>query len=381
MNRSDELKKIVFLYLVVFSLPAIAFQSACKEDILPFCSKESGINDPEVILNCLKKNVSKLSMTCKQEIQRAAKIVKQTTPPGGGSLGLLGGMTGIAPLTPMLMIDGRVLPSEAKEHDSSAVTENNLKISLPLKLKGPHTSSISLNSGVLNLGEKQTLNNGKRINRDLYRSEIGIQYGLALENKRSFGLQGSFGYTGDAFTSETQSYSVSANYSYPGKESGHWVLMLMASSVSPFGPIPIPGFFYVHRTQNFTGVFGFPILSMQWTPIAPWSFSFSALGPIIRAEAAYGTLDSYQIYSAFVWTQQRYMLNEREKDKERLTMEEKKLEIGLRHQLSKSVFVDLQSGLSFDRSLYIGEDVYDDKGGKALFDNSLYVGWNLRFLF
>lgn len=78
--------------------------------------------------------------------------------------------------------------------------------------------------------------------------------------------------------------------------------MVMMSNNSPLGTyVPIPGFFYIYRTPTFTGLFGLPILSMQWTPVNPWSFSFSAFGPTIKSEVTYGTVDKTQFLPGLGW--------------------------------------------------------------------------------
>lgn len=379
------MKMIALLAFLLSSGMAIAqqpkFYSACKEQIIEICNAEHEKKDFREIFKCLQNNEAKLSSDCKQEIQRSAKVVGQTTPPGGGPLGMLGGMTSLGALIPMLTYEGRVVPAGG-EKKSPAFLENNFRLSVPVYKSESHTVSTSVASNILHLDKRVEMNTGYKLPHDFYRSELGLQYSKRLENQRAYGFQGSFGYTGDKFNSETQSYSFNANYSYPGATGGHWVLMLIFSNNNPLGDgIPIPGFFYIHRTPTFTGVFGLPVLSMQWTPVNPWSFSISALGPIIRSEASYGTIDETQYFTGLSWTQERYILSERVKDEDRLTFEEKRAEIGLRRPLGKKIFAELKTGYNFDRSVYIGEKLFDKAGGKSNLENSWITSWSLRFLF
>lgn len=358
------------------------FVDVCKIQIAELCQEETKTKDPKAIFKCLAKNESKLSDECKQEIQRTAKLINQTTPPGSGPLGMLGGMTSLGPMIPMLTYEGRVVPSGDNGKKAPAIAENNLRLNIPVYRNESHTVSTSVTNNILHLEKRVTLDSGLKLPHDFYRTELGLQYTRRLPEQRTYGLQGTFGYTGDKFNPDTQTYSVNANYSYPGKSGGHWVLMLIFSNNNPLGDgVPIPGFFYVHRTQTFTGVFGLPVMSMQWTPVNPWAFSFSMLGPIIRAEASYGTIDETQFFVGLGWTQQRYMLSERVKEDDRLTFEEKRAEIGLRRPLGPKIFAELKAGYAFDRAVYIGEGLLNRDGGEDNLGNAWSAGWTFRFLF
>lgn len=376
------------IVIVILSLCGMAqaqnssFISVCKEQITALCGTENEKKESKEILKCLSKNEERLSQECKQEIQRAAKVIRQTTPPGGGPLGMLGGMTSIGPLVPMLLYEGRLVPSDEDKKRSPSITENNLRLSIPVYKSDTQTVSTSLSNSLLHLDKGVTLSSGLKLPSDFYRSEVGLQYTRRMEGQKSYGFQGNFGYTGDEFNSETQSYSFNANYSYPGSKGGHWVLMLIFSNNNPLGDgVPIPGFFYIHRTPTFTGVFGLPVMSMQWTPVNPWSFSLSALGPVIRSEASYGTIDETQYFLGLSWNQQRYMLSERKEEDDRLTFEEKRAELGLRRPFGDKVYAELKVGYAFDRSIYMGEKLFDKAGGEAGLGNSWFAGWTLRVLF
>ena len=373
--------------ILLISFTAYAQQPAptmtmCEGQIALYCSAERETKDLREILKCLVKNDDKLSTECKQEIQRYAQASRQTAPPGGGPLGALGGLTGAGSQVPSASYAGFYIAAPGDNSATPAMTENNLNISMPLFKGETDTVSATVTAGNLYLNKPITLDSNIVVPNDLYRFDAGLQYTRQLPEKRSFGIRGSVGYTGDKVDKKTESFNVSANYSFPGSKEGHWILMVFISNNSPLGTyVPVPGFFYIYRTQTFTGLFGIPILSMQWTPVNPWSFSFSAFGPTVKTEAAYGAIDQTQFFTGLGWKQQRYMLSSRLNEDDRLTFEEKNAEIGFRRPLSQSLYSEFQTGYVFDRSVYMGEGLFNKDSGEAKLDSSWYVKWSLRLAF
>ena len=309
------------------------------------------------------------------------QISRQTTPPGGGPLGAIAGMTGMSAQVPTVGYEGRVVTSRDQSR-TPVLYENSLNVSAPLLKSGPSTLSSSLNVGSFHFSDSVVLSSGREIPDDLYKAEVGINYSYKFGNKKSWGLRGTLGYTGDEFKNDTKSYTINANYSFPGSERSQWVWFLMYSNNSPFGAdFPLPGFFYIYRTQKFTGLFGLPIVSLQWTPVNPWTFSFSAFGPQLKTEVSYGAVDRTQIFSGTSWRQQRFILTDRKNDDERLTMEEMNAELGVRQPLWQGGLGELQVGYAFDRSLYAGDGLFNYEGGKALLQSNWYLKAALKAAF
>ena len=369
-----------FLFPVTWAQEMKPLES-CRAFIQVHCSDIPTGNVREAV-KCLSNHRNELSDSCKDEIQRFVKVLRQTTPPGGGPLGMLGGMTSLAAQVPMFTYDGQLLPAGSERQKSPSIIENNLGFSMPVLVSGQDKISMSLNAGKLSTGEAVTLDSGLKLPQDFYRTSVGLQYSHRLPNNRTYGVQGSFGYTGDKFNTDTQSYNLRANYSYPGSKEGHWVLMVLFSNNSPLGDgVPIPGFFYIHKTENFTGVFGLPILSLQWTPADGWSFSFSALGPLIKSEVSYGSIDETQVFTGVSWNQQRYLLTSPENEDDRLTFEDKKLEVGLRRPIARKMLGEIKLGYSFDRAVYVGEGLFNRDTGETNLKSSSFFIWSVRYMF
>lgn len=354
----------------------------CKGQVELYCQAEKNHKDIREILKCLVKNDDKLSNECKQEIQRFAQAARQTTPPGGGPLGALGGLTGMGAQVPSLGYEGRFVPSHDGRPKTPALTENNLNASVPVFKTEKDTVAVALGGSNMHLSEPIILNSGTKVPADFYRAEAGVQYSRKLEGQKTIGVRGSLGYMGDKINKETETFNISANYSFPGSKENSWVLMVMMSNNSPLGTyVPIPGFFYIYRTPTFTGLFGLPVLSMQWTPVNPWSFSFSAFGPTVKSEVAHGAVDKMQFFTGFGWRQQRFILSERTNEDERLTVEEKNAEIGFRRPLFQGVFSEFQAGYSFDRYVYAGERLFNKDGGSVDLESNWYLKWSIKVAF
>lgn len=334
---------------------------SCEKDRVRFCSDKKELSD---IRSCLIEHDKDVSTECKQELARFIQMRKQTVPRGGGALSSFGGLNAMGPPVSLISYDGRYSPGSS----STSFIENKLNISAPIYKSEADTVSLSLAGSSFHLGNSLTLDSGKKVSTDLYRTEVGAQYFNQLPEKKHWGLRGSIGYAGDKpFTSSSDlTYSFSANYGFPGSGKGYWMLTAFFSNNGPLvNYIPMPGVSYLYNTDTFTGMFGFPFTSMQWTPVFPWSFSLAIFGPTVQSEVGYGSIDRVQFFSGFYWTRQSYILSKRDNDKDRLTIEEKKAAVGFRTPVLGPMIGEFQLGQAFDRSVYIGNGLFNKNGGSV----------------
>lgn len=352
----------------------MVLQSVCAEDIQKFCPE---VTEPRALFQCLGQAKNDLSTSCKEGLQRFAQASQQAQARGGGALGAFGGMNAFSPPVPLLVMEGRVYPG----NHSPRMTDYRLNVSSPVYKSETDTLSLSAAYGHVNFQEALTLDSGLVVPTNLRRVELGAQYFRQLKEKRSWNVRGSIGYAGDTIfeNSRDLSFSMNATYSFPGSEQGTWVLSVFFANNSPIGNfIPIPGFIYVYRTENFTGLFGIPIAAVQWTPAFPWSLSLSLFGPTIQSEVAYGSVDKFQLYSGFQWTQQLYMLEARTFDDDRLRIEEKRVLAGIRTPLFENVGGEFQVGHGFDRSVYMGDGFFNKDRGSVDLDANIYFNVIVR---
>ncbi len=373
------------LLLIVILAPSALFaqnaspasnvlQASCGEDIEKLCPN---IQEPRAVFQCLAKSKDSLSISCKEGVQRFAQASQQAQARGGGALGAFGGMNAFSPPVPLLVMEGRVYPA----NHAPRMTDYRLNISSPVYKTETETVSMSAAYGHLNFQDEITLDSGLVVPTNLRRVELGAQYFKQLQEKRSWNLRGSVGYAGDTIfeNSRDMSFSMNATYSYPGSERGTWVLSVFFANNSPLGNyVPIPGFIYIYRTENFTGLFGIPIAAVQWTPAYPWSLSLSLFGPTLQSEVAYGSVDKFQIYTGFQFTQQLYMLEARTDDDDRLRIQEMRALTGVRTPLFENVGGEFQVGYGFERSVYMGDGLFNKDRGSVDLDSNFYFNVIVR---
>jgi len=308
-------------------------------------------------------------------------FAEENKPSPFSTAGAMSGTGFMGPPIPTASYEGRVLPA----NESPGLTENRVTVSVPVYKSLIDTISLAATTGDLHFSRPTVLDNtGTVVAANFYRDEIGGLYFHQLENERAWGFRGSIGSASDKpFEANRDiSFSFGANYTFPAADKNRWVLLIFFSNNSPLGDyVPVPGFIYVYKTEKLIGLFGFPIASVQWMPSDPWSYSLSIFGPIMSAEAAYGHVNKFQTFAGFTWTRQLYMPSDRNNDKDRLTVEEKKTMLGFRMPIVGSMLGEFQLGESFDRSLYIGSKTFDKDGGSATLDSGVYVSWNFKASF
>lgn len=281
---------------------------------------------------------------------------------------------------PTITYDGSVHPGIKSPRQA----ENKASLSSPIYGGPGFGVTASLSTAQTNLGDSIYLDNGKALPTTLHRNELGILYSRFTEDKRNFRTRVTAGYAGDENSiSNELTYSVNASYSYPSESgNGSWMLMVYSSNNSPLiDYIPIPGFAYILKTPTFTGMFGLPILSMQWMPEDPWVFSFSAFGPIVQSEVAYGMRDKFQSFVSLGMLRQSYLLSDRQNDRDRLTLSEARATTGFRLPLNQTFQMEVQGGRSFARTAYIGSGFLNRDGGKTAIEPDWFLSWGARATF
>jgi hypothetical protein len=376
-----------FLILLLISFARAAFaQDAtspftfreCQKEQTLFCSDKNSMSD---IMFCLSAHESELSIECRQDIDRYVQLRQHAAARGGGALSSFGGLNAFGAPVPLISYEGRYSPGGS----SPSFFENRGNISAPVHKTPTDTVSLSLAGGDLHLGYPVTLNSGTIVSTEWYRAEIGTQFFHRLPALKYVSFRASVGYAGDHpfENANDTTFSFNANYGFPGgSEKSFWLISIFFSNNSPLGDfVPIPGVSYLYKTENFTGLFGFPVTSIQWTPVYPWSFSLSIFGPTVQSEVAYGLIEKIQFFVGYALSMQSYLPADRTNSLYRLTFEEMRAGFGARHLFWQNLLTEVQVGSAFDRSMYIGDHILNDDGGKATLADDQYVSWSLKAKF
>lgn len=352
---------LLSLFSVLVSTVAFADPDPCLADRQKFCAAKT---QPAEIQDCMLASEKQLTRECREATMRWLQIRKDASSRGGGSLSAFGGPGAMGPPMRLLTYEGRHSPG----NQAPEFSENKVGVSLPVFKGEKDTFAMSLSSGTFHFGENLVLDNGRKLPRDLYRLELGAQNFHQLPDKKNWTLRASVGQNGDQPFKEASdtSYSVSATYGFPGSGDGYWIAMIYFSNNSPLGNfIPIPGISYMIRREGFTGIFGFPFSTLQWSFKDNLSYSVSLFGPSVQAEAAKGDPDKLQFLTGFNWQRQTFILRERDENKHRLTIEEKKIYAGARKIFASKVLGEFQFGQSFDRKAFIGDGLFNHDGGRV----------------
>jgi len=346
--------------------------ASCKEQIKLYCANET---KPRDVIKCLLKHDSELSQICKQEISRFVRASEQTSEQGGGALSALAGLNSLTPPFPVLTLEGRTSPG------TPSLNEEKFNFAAPVYQSGDDSVSMSLGAAHVHFSDDVVLDSGLIVPQNLYRTEVGAQYNHKLPAFKTWGLRASIGSASDQLfkNAKDTTYSLYAQYGFPSCGGGYWMLILFISNNSPFGNyIPIPGFTYFYKTPTLTGLFGFPIFSMQWTPEPLWSYSFTAFGPSITTEAGYGDPTKIQSILNLSYSGQNFLLSERANEKDRLTVEEKKLSVGVRSLIWKKTLLEAKVGRAFGRVIYLGDGFRNMRSGSQPLDNESFLDLSLK---
>ena len=360
------------------NLPIAGFES-CRPQIEMYCRDVEP--NQGALIKCLMLNQKDVSLQCKQDLARVMRTREQGSERGGGALSALGGFNYMASPFRIFSYEGR-LPDGSQTNRELA--ENRVSLSIPVVQSPENTVSTSIAAAQLRLGKSVDLGTGVTVPQDLYRGEVGAQYTHQLGNYRSWGLRGSIGYAGDKSIDKSRDavFSLNAQYAYPDSGGHAWIWTVFISNNSPFGNyVPLVGLLYFHKTEKFTGIFGFPILSLQWTPTPRTAYSASLFGTSATLESAFGEIREGQYFSQLAWANQNFILSDRLEEKDRLTIEEKKLSIGARSFFFNFVKAEVQLGYAFDRLYYVGTSVRNMRGGSQSVADTWFATTTLKAAF
>lgn len=344
----------------------------CSEEVRLYCEKEE---TPKSKAQCLFANIDKLSESCRQEIKRFIRAVEQAQEQTGDVLVTPSALNSVAPPFTVISLDLKHIPGD------NTLNERRIGLSTPLQQKKDSSLVLTLSGGEVQFNQPISLGTETTVPDRLNRAELGLQYSQRLPEFKSWGLRASVGSAGDRLFHKTKdtTFNIIANYGSPSKAGGFWMWTLFFSNNSPLGnSIPIPGFLYIYKTPTFTGLFGVPTLSLQWTPTAEQAYSLSLLGLTATTEAAFGEIRTRQYFTTVKWTNQSFMLSDRKEEKDRLTIEEKKAGLGIRSFLWGRMLTEAEGGYAFDRLIYSGSGLRNMRGGSAELQDDWYASLNFK---
>jgi hypothetical protein len=370
-----KLAIIISISSCLFAAVAAHAEDPCSAELARFCSDQKTDLTKSA---CLASHKDELSTECKKELVRLNQLVKDTGARGAGLSsygGVMGGLGLIPPQKSVVTFEG----AYAWEGNPTVVNQGKIGLNSPLWKKDGSSFTSSLSAGTIQFNEAVSVPKGDAIS-ELHRVEAGGQYSKITEEKKSIGLRGTFGSAGDKPFASSREFIFSVNGFYaptPKSDDSMWVYTVFLSNNTPLlNYVPIPGFIYFMKKNEFTGMFGLPFMSVQWTPFKKWLFSGSFFITNFKASAIYLLQDSTQFGFNFANIQQTFLREDRTNFRDRLFFNERRLYAHARQVLSPDLVLELQSGISFDRNLREGKS-FTQKNWEQDLGRSWFVGTNL----
>lgn len=276
-------------------------------------------------------------------------------------------------------------PGITGDRDQSRFTQQRFFISTPLNYVPTDPASISWKWSQLNIGKGLSLPSGKALPSELYESEYGLSYRHYEGENKFWGFSTSFGSSSDKPFNSKDNSTLNANvfYSQSTDPVGRWIWLVNYSNNRSFAnEVPLPGFAYIYKpSKGFFGFFGFPFAFVRYQISEQWTTS-ALLGPYVyRFEISKVLLGPFQAYAQLDSSLQNYYLDNRAEKDHRLFISETKSLVGVRGPVSQVVFMELQGGFAFARSILESKNYEIKKDNHLLLENRWFLGTQLSARF
>lgn len=248
---------------------------------------------------------------------------------------------------------------------------NKLDLAVPLYKDDDHFFAVSSSLGYWDLDSDVVLpDSGAAFPDDLYDVNFALNYFHYFDNGWTAGGIFSVGSPSDEPFDSYEELELNFNgfLRIPHVDNNHWVFVLNWSDNREFlNNVPLPGVGYWYQpSEDLFILAGIPFLAARWTPVENVTLSGSYLpARNVDAEAAYRFTEQIEVYTAFEWENERFLLADRADDDDRLFYYEKNVEAGLRYRFTENASVQVAGGWAFDRFFFVGED-YDDRDDDRL---------------
>lgn len=199
----------------------------------------------------------------------------------------------------------------------------------------------------------------------LWDMEAGIAYRRTLENDWGLELGMTVGSASDRPFSHENTWMVDANGSLriPINSSSAWRLFVNVANMREFAPwVPMPGFGYEFKDAGrLSGLIGFPYNRLEYKPVDWLIWRGEYVFPR-KVDTEFAVpLSGWELFAGYAWTNQRWLLADREDDEDRLFYYEQRIKTGLRTPkfLEGTTRFELETGYAFDRTWFEGQSYTD----------------------
>jgi hypothetical protein len=198
---------------------------------------------------------------------------------------------------------------------------------------------------------------GRAFPRDLWNIHLSTTYRHLFENGWIAGGSVSVGSASDQPFHSYSEMTIGLNgfLRLPQGEHNAWLFTLSYANTSQV-PFPLPGVAFVWQpAENFRMHIGLPF-QVMYRPIDDLTLDFSyMLLTTLHAKATYKLLPRLDIYTAFDWSNEGYLLADRANPRDRLFYYDKRFSGGVKYVWSEHFSLDLATGYDFDRYWFQGQ--------------------------
>ncbi len=262
---------------------------------------------------------------------------------------------------------------------SASTSIQELNLSTPVYKTDLEAYSVGLEGNQLSITPSQ---NGYSTLSEVH---LRLAYSRVLEGNRLFTFATRYGSASDQpFADSTvNTFGATGYYSFSNDETSRWLWIVDYANDRPIlNNLPLPGFAYFYNpNKNFKAVFGAPFASMTLNFDNSLSLDFFTVVPWVFKSTLNYNLDEYRkFYLGFNFSQLTYYILGRQNLKDRLFYDEKKIFMGAKSPLSKSILADLEMGQAFDRALFMAEEYQLNPNSPIRVENAFYLKLSLLFL-
>lgn len=204
----------------------------------------------------------------------------------------------------------------------------------------------------------------------LWDVRLGAGYRHKLDNGWIIGGQLEVGWPSDRPFNSFDDVAINANafLRVPRGQRDAWLFFLNYANNREFWPhVPIPGVAYSWEPDDkLRALLGVPFSNLRYQPFEQLLLEASYFVPrTVSTKVSYLPVKPVRLYTGFEWSNQRFFRHDREDEDERLFYYEKRLQGGVRWDITEKIYVDVGGGFAFDRFWFEGEE-YGDRGDSRI---------------
>jgi len=282
---------------------------------------------------------------------------------------------------PTLRYEGSFYPASDVENQNTdmSISVHALSGAMPLHQTNSDELVLTAKAGYAFLSTEAVLpGTGRKLPNNLWDLNAGLNYRHSLGDGWLWGVFGNLGSPSNKpFNSfEEMDVGLTGFLRMPHGERNAWLFLLNYTNNRDFlSGAPIPGVAYLyHPNDKFKAILGAPLLALRYSPFPKWSASLYYMYPRnVDARVTWRAFKRFSFYTGFDWSNYRFYLTDRAHRQDRLFYFQKRGFVGSNIKLGRGLILTLETGYSFDRLFFEGENYGDRHQERIDLDNNWFA--------